>query len=84
MTGDIGTGLARLDFGMSGVFMRGGESSRVQPLIEAYVGDGRMVNSGEFDGLSVEAGKAAVTAKGWKRWSTRDTDRAEVPSFCKP
>ena len=33
------------------------------PLIEAYVGDGRMVNSGEFDGLSVEAGKAAVTAK---------------------
>ena len=34
-----------------------------QPLIEAYVGDGRMVNSGEFDGLSVEAGKAAVTAK---------------------
>ncbi len=34
-----------------------------QPLIEAYVGDGRMVNSGEFDGLSVEAGKAAVTAQ---------------------
>ncbi len=34
-----------------------------QPLLEAYVGDGWMVNSGEFDGLSVEEGKAAVTAK---------------------
>lgn len=32
----IRTGLARLDYGMSGAFMRGGESSRVQPLIEAY------------------------------------------------
>ena len=29
-------------------------------LTEAYEGDGKMVNSGLFDGLSVEAGKAAV------------------------
>ena len=34
-----------------------------QLLREAYVGGGRMVNSGEFDGLSVEEGKTAVTAK---------------------
>ena len=32
----IGTGLARLDSGMSGAFMRPGEASRVAPLIEAY------------------------------------------------
>ena len=30
------------------------------PLEEAYVGDGVLVNSGEFDGLSVEQGKAAI------------------------
>lgn len=29
-------------------------------LSEAYAGDGRMVNSGSFDGLSVEEGKAQV------------------------
>ena len=32
-------------------------------LEEAYAGDGILVNSGEFDGLSVEEGKKAVT--GW-------------------
>jgi len=31
-------------------------------LTEAYVGDGQMVNSGRFNGLSVEDGKAAVIA----------------------
>jgi leucyl-tRNA synthetase len=34
-----------------------------QPLADAYVGDGRMVNSGEFDGLAVEDGKTAVSSK---------------------
>ncbi len=33
------------------------------PLPEAYVGDGRMVNSGDFDGLSVKEGQAAVAAR---------------------
>ena len=40
-----------------------------QSLGEAYVGEGRMVNSGAFDGLSGEEGKAAVAGKlaeeGW-------------------
>ncbi len=31
-------------------------------LAEAYTGDGLMVNSGSFDGLSVEEGKAKITA----------------------
>jgi leucyl-tRNA synthetase len=31
-------------------------------LSEAYVGEGRMINSGAFNGLTVEAGKAAVTS----------------------
>ena len=31
-----------------------------EPLSEAYTGEGRLVNSGAFDGLSVEAGKAAI------------------------
>jgi leucyl-tRNA synthetase len=31
------------------------------PLAEAYDGPGRLVNSGQFDGLSVEAAKAAIT-----------------------
>ena len=32
------------------------------PLTEAYVGPGRMVASGEFDGLAIEAAKDRVTA----------------------
>ena len=36
-----------------------GEEART-PLDEAYVGDGTMVNSGDFDGLSVVDGKRAV------------------------
>ena len=32
-----------------------------QPLAEAFVGDGPMVNSGQFDGLSVSDGVRAVT-----------------------
>ena len=31
------------------------------PLAEAYDGTGRLVNSGQFDGMSVEAAKAAIT-----------------------
>ena len=31
-------------------------------LAEAYAGDGRLVNSGEFDGLSVAEGKVAIAA----------------------
>ncbi|HET6471357.1 MAG TPA: class I tRNA ligase family protein, partial [Pseudomonadales bacterium] len=30
------------------------------PLVEAFAGDGALVNSGRFDGLSVEAGKRAI------------------------
>ena len=33
------------------------------PLSEAYVGDGALVNSGQFDGLSVEEGKRAIVAE---------------------
>ena len=36
-----------------------GETAQT-PLAEAFVGDGIMVNSGRFDGLSVAAGKEAV------------------------
>jgi len=32
------------------------------PLEEAYIGDGILVNSGQFDGLTVEKGKEAVTS----------------------
>ncbi len=39
------------------------------PLQQAYVGDGRLVNSGEFDGLSVDEGFKAICGKleqeGW-------------------
>ena len=31
------------------------------PLREPYMGDGRLVNSGRFDGLTVETGKRAIT-----------------------
>ena len=33
-----------------------------EPLAEPYVGDGTLVNSGAFDGLSVGEGKAAIAA----------------------
>ena len=33
------------------------------PLTEAYVGDGVLVNSGEFDGLTVAEGKRAIVQK---------------------
>ncbi len=36
------------------------EADASSPLAEAYVGDGVMVNSGRFDGLSVAEGKRAV------------------------
>ena len=36
------------------------EEDASSPLAEAYVGDGVMVNSGRFDGLSVAKGKRAV------------------------
>ncbi len=35
----------------------------VSPLEAAYVGDGRLVNSGEFDGMSSEEGKHAIVAR---------------------
>src|SRR5690606_27954460 len=38
------------------------ESDAGVPLEEAYVGDGVLVNSGEFDGMPVERAKKAVTA----------------------
>ncbi len=38
------------------------ESQAGVPLEEAYVGDGVLVNSGEFDGMPVERAKHAVTA----------------------
>lgn len=34
-----------------------------EELSEAFVGDGYLVNSGEFDGLSVSEGKTAIVAK---------------------
>src|SRR5690606_3040440 len=37
-----------------------GEDART-PLAEAYSGDGRLVNSGQFDGLGVEEGVARIT-----------------------
>ncbi len=33
------------------------------PLAEAYAGDGQLVNSGQFDGLSVDAGKQAIVTE---------------------
>ena len=41
------------------VIAAAGETAQT-PLAEAFVGDGVMVNSGRFDGLSVAAGKEAV------------------------
>lgn len=38
-----------------------GESLRAEEMTEAYVGEGRMVNSGTFDGLSNVEGVRAVT-----------------------
>lgn len=38
-----------------------GESFEAEDLTEAYTGAGKMVNSGEFDGMEWEAGKRAVT-----------------------
>ena len=49
-----------------------GEDSSM-PLTEAYVGDGVMVNSGPFDGLSVDEGKRAVVD-----WLAREKDAAQV------
>ena len=40
----------------------GGPEWDGQPMSEAYTGDGRLVNSGAFDGLSVAEGKAAIAA----------------------
>ncbi|PZC49684.1 MAG: leucyl-tRNA synthetase [Chloroflexi bacterium] len=40
----------------------GGPAWDGEPLSEAYTGDGRLVNSGEFEGLSVAEGKAAIAA----------------------
>ncbi|MDX2183661.1 MAG: leucine--tRNA ligase [Gemmatimonadaceae bacterium] len=38
----------------------GNEQDARTPLTEAYVGDGRLVNSGRFDGLAVDEAKATV------------------------
>ncbi|MCL5292173.1 MAG: leucine--tRNA ligase [Actinobacteria bacterium] len=40
-----------------------GEEFKAEEMAEAYVGDGRMVNSGRFDGLWKDEGARAVT--GW-------------------
>jgi leucyl-tRNA synthetase len=40
----------------------GPEHQADTPLDEAYMGPGRLVNSGDFDGLEVEEGKAKITA----------------------
>ena len=41
---------------------------------EAENGDGVLVNSGDYDGLSVDAGKAAIIARGEaERWATSKT-----------
>jgi len=42
------------------VISKDGVASK-EPMKEPYIGDGVMVNSGEYDGLSVEEGKAAIT-----------------------
>ncbi len=39
-----------------------GQTARSPVIAEAYTGDGVLVNSGQFDGLGVEEGKAKVTA----------------------
>ncbi|MBW2621547.1 MAG: leucine--tRNA ligase, partial [Deltaproteobacteria bacterium] len=36
-------------------------TAEIHPLIEAYIGEGRMVNSGQFDGLATEDGIRKVT-----------------------
>ena len=41
----------------------GPEDSADSPLVEAYVADGRLVNSGDHDGLAVDEGKAAITQR---------------------
>jgi leucyl-tRNA synthetase len=40
----------------------GPEDDASTPLAEAYTGPGRLVNSGQFDGMDAEEGKRAVTA----------------------
>ena len=40
-----------------------GETLDAATMKEAYVGAGRLVNSGEFDGLDNESGKGKITAK---------------------
>jgi leucyl-tRNA synthetase len=40
----------------------GPEDDASTPLSEAYTGPGRLVNSGQFDGMDAEEGKRAVTA----------------------
>jgi leucyl-tRNA synthetase len=44
-----------------------------QPLTEAYVGEGTMVNSGEFDGLPNERGKEAIADAAEQRGIGRRT-----------
>ena len=48
------------------------EEDAAMPLTEAYVGDGVMVNSGAFDGMSVTEGKRAVVD-----WLAREKDAAQ-------
>jgi leucyl-tRNA synthetase len=51
------------EFGLPIVRVVAGEGDDAQtPLAEAYTGPGRLVNSGEFDGMEVEESKKAVTA----------------------
>ena len=38
-------------------------AANAEPMTEAYVGDGVLVNSGEFDGLTVADGKRAIVEK---------------------
>jgi leucyl-tRNA synthetase len=50
-------------FGLPIVRVVAGEGDDAStPLAEAYMGPGRLVNSGRFDGMEVEEGKRAITA----------------------
>ena len=49
----------------------------------AYTGPGKLFNSGAWDGLDIEAGKAAAIAAIWRRMSAKSRLGARVPSKSK-
>ncbi|HEX5437189.1 MAG TPA: leucine--tRNA ligase [Gemmatimonadaceae bacterium] len=70
-------------FGLPIVRVVAGEGQDANtPLAEAYVGDGRLVNSGQFDALGVEEGKQAIVSWLAERGAAKPVVNYRLHDWC--